>query len=117
MPSIVHIEIASSDPKTAGEFYKNLFGWNIEVDQRFDYVQFTPPEGVAGAFPQADADMYKPGDVIVYVGTDNIEAAQQKVEALGGKVLVPKTEIPGMGWFAIIADPTGARMGLYTGGG
>ena len=55
-----------------------------------------------------------PGDVLIYIGTDDIEASLAKIQALGGKVVAPKTEIPQTGWFAIFTDPTGNKIGLYT---
>ena len=42
--------------------------------------------------------------------------AVSKAETLGGTTIVPKTEVPGMGWFAIMTDPTGNRIGLWTNG-
>jgi hypothetical protein len=53
--------------------------------------------------------------VLVYVQTDDIEATLAKVESLGGRVLVPKTEIPTVGWFGVFSDPTGNKVGLYSG--
>jgi uncharacterized protein len=52
---------------------------------------------------------------LAYVSTDDIDATLAHVEALGGKTLLPKTEIPHNGWFAFFADPAGNRIGLYTG--
>lgn len=43
----------------------------------------------------------------------DIDAATKKVKALGGTVMKDKTVIPGMGWLAIITDPTGAMVGLW----
>jgi predicted enzyme related to lactoylglutathione lyase len=114
---IVHVEFAASDPKAAGKFYGDLFGWKIEVDPQFDYVTFATEPGPGGGFPRVDGEMYKPGDVLVYVATDDIEATLARAGSLGGKTLVPKTEIPGTGWFAVFADPTGNRVGLFTGMG
>ena len=55
------------------------------------------------------------GTVIVYIQADDIPAALAKIEAHGGKTLLPQTEIPGVGWFAFFVDPTGNRMALYKG--
>ncbi len=60
---------------------------------------------------------YKPDSLLVYVSTDDIDATLAKVESLGGKTVLPKTEIPQMGWWAVFADPTGNRIGLFTGMG
>ncbi len=57
---------------------------------------------------------YKLGEVLIYVSTDDIDATLARVEALSGKTLEPKTEIPHTGWFAIFADPAGKRIALYT---
>ena len=111
--SIVHIELSAADPKAAGKFYKELFGWKIDVDEKSKYVQFTPEEGSGGGFNQVGENA-KAGDVLVYVSTDDIEASLAKAEKLGGMTVVPKSEIPGFGWFAIFSHPTGNRVGLYT---
>jgi hypothetical protein len=111
---IVHIEIVSRDPRASGDFYKEVFGWKIEVDEKFDYVQFSADPGTGGAFPAADEQQgMKPGDVILYIGVEDIEATLARIEACGGKTLLPRTEIPGIGWFAIFNDPTGNRLALY----
>lgn len=110
---IVHVEIPAADPKAAAGFYSDLFGWKTEVDPNFDYWQFQAAGGPGGGFVKLD-DTTKPGDVVIYIGTDNIESTLAKVESLGGKTVVPKTEIPKMGWFAILSDPTGNRIGLFT---
>ena len=60
---------------------------------------------------------YKPDSLIVYVGSDDIDADLAKVESLGGKTVFPKTEIPHVGWFAIFTDPTGNRIALFKGVG
>ena len=49
-------------------------------------------------------------DDLSYIVND----ADDQVLLLGASTLVPKTEIPGTGWFAIFTDPTGNRMALYT---
>ena len=59
----------------------------------------------------------KPGDVIVYFATDDIDATLARVEALGGKTIIPKTEIPNVGWFGWFTDPTGNKVALFTSSG
>jgi predicted enzyme related to lactoylglutathione lyase len=111
--SIVHIELSAADPKAAGKFYKDLFGWKIDADEKLQYVQFTPDDAPGGGFNQVGENT-KAGEVLVYVSTDDIEASLKTAEKLGGKSLMPKTEIPGIGWFAFFSDPTGNKLGLYT---
>lgn len=115
--SIIHIEFTSSDPKKSGQFYQDVFGWKMDLDANFNYLQFQAQSGPGGAFPEPQEGFSKPGDVIVYLNGHDIDATLASVVAHGGAVHVPKTEIPGMGWFAVFADPAGVRMGLFTGMG
>ena len=110
---VVHIEIAAKDPKATGQFYAQAFGWETTTDPNFDYVMFDDKPGPGGGFPKVDNEMYKPGDVVVYIDSDDIDASLKQIVALGGKALSPKTEIPGMGWFAFFADPNGNRLALF----
>ena len=114
--SIVHIEIPATDSRAASKFYADLFDWKIQVDPSFDYHMFQADPGPGGGFVQVSAtsEAYKVGDVRIYVSTDDIDATLAQVEALGGKTLEPKTEIPQTGWFAVFADPAGNRIGLFT---
>ena len=118
--SIVHIEFPAHDPKAAGKFYGDLFGWKLQHDTAMDYLMFQPEQGPGGAFVKAgegtggEGFTHKPGEVLLYVSTDDIDASLAKVESLGGRVLMPKTEIPNVGWFGIFADPTGNRVALFT---
>lgn len=111
--SVVHVEISATDLAAASKFYADLFGWKIEHIPEMNYTTFETGEGVGGGFNPVTAEN-PAGSVIVYIGTDDIEASLAKAEKLGGKAIVPKTEIPGMGWFGIFIDPTGNKIGLYT---
>jgi predicted enzyme related to lactoylglutathione lyase len=111
---IVHVEFSARDPKVAGRFYADLVGWKVEAMPEMNYVTFAADGGPGGGFAAVDDQTFKAGDVLVYIGVDDIEATLAKVEKLGGKKLRPKTEIPGFGWYAFFADPTGNRVGLYT---
>jgi uncharacterized protein len=117
--SIVHIEIPANSPAAAGRFYADLFGWKLQVDPAFDYHMFQAEPGPGGAFVKVgeESSGYKVGEVLIYVSTDDIDATLARIASLGGKTLVPKTEIPHTGWFAIFADPTGNRIALFTGMG
>lgn len=111
---VVHIEIPAHDQSASGKFYGDLFGWKIQEYPELNYAMFEPEDGPGGGFPKVDGEGVTPGSVLVYVGTDDIEASLAKAESLGGSTVVPKTEIPGMGWFAVFSDPTGNRLALYT---
>ena len=114
---IVHIEIPGSDTSAASKFYGDAFGWKIEHAPDFDYYMFQAEGGPGGGFvkPGTEAGYeQKAGEVLIYIGTDDIEASLAKVQSLGGKVVLPKTEIPQTGWFAVFNDPAGNKIGLFT---
>lgn len=110
---IVHVEIATNDPKASAKFYHDLFGWDSQHDERFNYTMWQAQSGPGGGFSPIDGQGIRPHDTVVYVGTDDIEASLAKVQELGGKVLMPTMEIPDNGWLAIFEDPHGGRMALY----
>jgi uncharacterized protein len=112
---IVHIEFSSYDPMLSGKFYTDLFGWKLKAWPEYNYATFESASGPAGGFPKIDGKEFKPGDVIVYVQTDDIEADLKRIEALGGKVLKPRTAIDNQSWYAFFADPSGNRVGLFSG--
>jgi uncharacterized protein len=112
---IVHIEIVTNDPRSSADFFGRLFGWKITTTPDFEgYHMFQPESGPGGAFMSADNQLFKPGDVVLYAQTDDIDATLRQVQEMGGTVLVPKTDIPAVGWFAVFSDPSGTRMSLYT---
>ena len=111
--NIVHIEIPSNDDAKAAKFYHDLFGWKIEREEAMNYTMWEPAKGPGGGFNPL-SETVKPGDVLIYVDSPDIEADLKKAEELGGKILAPKTEIPTVGWFGIFQDPTGNRIALYT---
>ncbi len=112
---IVHIEFTAQDPIAAGKFYSDLFGWKVKTWPEYNYATFETEGGPAGGFPKADGEIYHPGDVIVYIQTDDIEGTLKRIEALGGKTLLPRTAIDNQSWYAFFADPSGNRVGLFSG--
>ncbi|MEW6285461.1 MAG: VOC family protein [Chloroflexota bacterium] len=111
--NVVHVEIPAADVEAAGRFYQALFGWKLQHVPEMNYTMWEDGSGSGGGFPQVSAES-PAGQVLVYIDSDDIEADLKKVQALGGKVLHPKTEIPQTGWFGIFQDPTGNVLALYT---
>ena len=109
---IVHIEFSAKDREEAGKFYSEAFGWQVQQIPDMNYATYETGEGVGGGLNPV-SDEYPAGTVAVYIGTDDIEASLKKVEELGGKTVVPKMEVPGMGWMAFFNDPTGNMVGLW----
>jgi predicted enzyme related to lactoylglutathione lyase len=111
--NIVHIEIPTSDSKASADFYQELFGWHIERDEQMDYTMWDPHEGPGGGFSPV-GEHVKPGDVLIYVNSEDIEADLKKAAELGATIQQEKMEIPTIGWWGVFKDPTGNSIALYT---
>ena len=112
--NIVHVEIPAVNVDGSAKFYESLFGWKIMPMPDMNYTMFEAGDGDEyGGFPQV-SDENPAGQVLVYIASDDIEADLKKVAQLGGKVLHPKVEIPGTGWYGVFQDPTGNVLAVYT---
>ena len=111
---IVHIEIPSQDPQAVSHFYAELFGWQVRPLPSMQYVRFQSAEDQTGGFAEVGDSLHpKEGELLVYVKSDDIDGDLKKAEQLGGKILVPNTEIPRTGWYGVFRDPAGNRIGLF----
>ena len=112
---VVHWEVVAKDGKKAQQFYSDLFGWSINSDNPMNYGFVNTKEdgdlGIDGGIP-VDGD---PTGVRIFVQVDDLQAYLDKAESLGGKTLMPPTEIPGIVTMATFADPEGNTIGLVKG--
>jgi uncharacterized protein len=114
MASIVWFEIPADDVERAKSFYGALFGWKIEkFPGPMEYWHID----TGGSDDAPDGGMLKrqnPGQGITnYIGVASVEESAAKVEKLGGKICVPKTAVPEMGYFAICQDPENNIFALW----
>ncbi|HEY2346508.1 MAG TPA: VOC family protein [Xanthomonadaceae bacterium] len=110
----VHVELNTTDIDKAQSFYGKLFNWKTEETMMpgGEYTMIDVGEGTGGGMlPQKVPGA--PSEWLPYVAVDDIEAATQKARKLGAQVMKDVTEVPEMGWFSIITDPTGAHLGLW----
>jgi uncharacterized protein len=110
----VHIELNTTDVAKARSFYGKLFEWKLrDVPMPGGaYTIIEVGEGTGGGLmkhPIPDA----PSSWLAYVLVEDVEAATDKARSLGATVLKEVTEVPEMGWFSLISDPTGAALGLW----
>lgn len=112
----VHVELNTSDVAKAKAFYSGLFDWQLE-DVPMGPQTYTTiavgDAGVGGGMTKSQAPG-APSAWLAYVDVDDVAGATQKAKSLGGTIVKDVTEIPGMGSFSIVADPTGAVLGLWT---
>ena len=109
----VHLELCTSDAAKAKEFYSKLFGWSFtdnDMGGGMIYSTFKPDTGPGGGlFSMPNMPTFW----MAYVGVDDINAATEKAKSLGATVHKGPQEIPHVGWFSIIVDPTGATISLF----
>ena len=109
-----HIEIPADDTKRARAFYEGLFGWTFTDTQFGDSALYAPPageQGVSGGLGKRGETAPMP--IRNYVGVDSIEASLARAVELGGRVIEKKDEVPGVGWWAVIADTEGNEFGIF----
>jgi uncharacterized protein len=111
MASIAWIELPGGDCSATGRFYADALGWRVTDDG--DTVWFEDPAGLSGAFV-GDLPAAPDGGPILYLAVDDIAAVLARVEAAGGTVVIPRTEIaPGVGHRATFRDTAGSLLGLW----
>ena len=111
----VHFEIPADDVARARSFYGDLFGWAFSTPPGYDdyWTALTgDPERDAGLGLMARQAPDQVG-LVSYFGVESVAESAAKVEALGGKVVVPKAPVPGMGWFAQCLDTEGNLFALW----
>jgi uncharacterized protein len=114
MNRVVHFELAAEDPNRAVKFYEDVFGWKIQKwDGPMDYwLVMTGNKDIPGI----NGGIMKKGDTkqltINTIDVSSIDEMIKKIVNLGGKVIQPRTEIPGVGFHAYAKDTEGNIFGL-----
>jgi len=122
MDKVVHFEIPTDDLERAKSFYGSVFDWNLQTLDEMNYTiamttpvdeqtqMPTEPGGINGGMMKRSADTPSP---VLTIGVESIDDSMKQVEAAGGAVVQPRTEIPGMGAFAYFKDTEGNVLGLW----
>ena len=114
MPRPIHFDLTAENPDRAMNFYKDVFGWKFEKwDGPMEYWMITTGEGnelgINGGLsrkgPQSMPNMNT-------IGVSSADKFSKIVQDKGGKILMPKTPIPGVGWFVTCQDTEGNIFGL-----
>jgi predicted enzyme related to lactoylglutathione lyase len=107
-------ELHTTDVDAAKAFYGELFGWspNDQDMGDFTYTIFeSGGEQRAGAMPEPSGGL--PPMWMTYIGTDDVDATCKRAEELGAQKHAGPDDIPGVGRFAVLSDPTGAVFALF----
>ena len=118
--TIVHFEIPADNVEKLSKFYSKLFGWKmIRMPGPVEYwgIQTVPTDedgmllrnGVNGGMMKRQNSEHKP---VNYIAVESVDEYSKKIEELGGKVVVPRMEVPGVGWWAMALDPDGNQFAI-----
>jgi predicted enzyme related to lactoylglutathione lyase len=119
---IAHFEIYADDPAKLADFYTSLFDWKISEVPNMDYWMIrtvdtdaknmpTQSGGINGGMmkrPMPDARSW-----MNYVTVESLDGALERAQKLGATIARPKSAVPNMGWFAILADPQGNPFAMW----
>lgn len=118
MPRPVHFEIHATDPERAVTFYSTVFGWSFERWGVHPYWLISTGDGPGidgGLLPRQGPEPTEDAAVNAYPNTMSVadlDSIMNTVEQVGGKVIVPKNAVPGVGWRAYCKDTEGNIFGI-----
>jgi predicted enzyme related to lactoylglutathione lyase len=112
MPNpVVHFEVHGKDAKKSQDFYSQLFDWHVDSNNPMDYGMVdthTDGNGINGGITTSEGAP----NVIFYVEVNDLQAYLDKAEGLGGKTIMPPTEIPNTVTMALFSDLDGNLIGM-----
>lgn len=115
MNTLTHFEIPSNNIEKTKEFYSKLFNWEFTFIEEMNYMMFTIPAGKE-AVPTGGGILQKQDEnhpIINYITVENIDSDGERIVELGGEIIVPKSPVPGMGWFIHFSDLDGNVMAIW----
>jgi hypothetical protein len=115
---VVHFEIGGKDAAKLRSFYAALFDWKFNVmPDGYGVVDTQAAKGpfpsINGGIRQVDVSRGQDHYQTFYITVPDLAATLAQAQQLGGKTLVPVTEVPGMGAFAFFGDPEGNIIGIW----
>jgi predicted enzyme related to lactoylglutathione lyase len=126
MPTIVHFEMPADDVERAKKFYTDLFGWKIEKwpgtsskdssSSSMEYWIVSTTDDKGNKAPIGGGLMKRQGQhqqITNFIDVNSVDEYSSKIEKLGGKVVVTKMAVPGMGYFAVCHDTENNSFGIW----
>jgi predicted enzyme related to lactoylglutathione lyase len=112
------IELSSSDPEQARDFYAALFGWTYEVGdaQTGDYVTCFLNGAPVASITRNDADSGPTDAWTTYFSSTDAQATADLADESGGQSAVAPVAVGSMGTIALLEDPGGALVGVWQAG-
>jgi len=108
---VVWFEVMGKDAARLQRFYGELFGWKIDTSNpQYGLVEAIAGRGIPGGIGQLGEQAW-PRQAF-YVSTTDIPGSLARAAELGGKTLMPRTELPGGTVLGFFTDPAGNTVGL-----
>lgn len=111
-------ELITSDVKKSVAYYTDLMGWTVDEmpmgDGNIYYLFKKGDDIICGAAPNGPEMGGAPDSWMTYLAVSDVDAAAAASTAAGGTILAPAFDVPGVGRIVMLADPTGAVLGLMT---
>jgi uncharacterized protein len=111
--SLAFVELASGDPGVTREFLARVFGWRFRSTKMpaGEYLSFRTPGGGQGGIRPTRAG--EPPSTLSYIRVRDLEEARKKIERSGGRVVLPRVDVPGMGSFFWFEVPNGPLLACW----
>ena len=120
---VVHFEMPADDPEKLADFYRQLFGWQIDKMDLGGMEYWTlvtgptdengmpsQPGMINGGLSKREMQGQTP---VNYVNVESVDQYVEKGKSLGASVATGKMAVPGMGWYAMLIDPQGNPIGVW----
>ncbi|MET3812476.1 VOC family protein [Arthrobacter sp. UYEF3] len=118
---VVHFEIPAEDENRAEKFYSSAFGWEVSSLPEMSYAMIKTtatdasgmpavPGSINGGMFRREGDLRSP---VITVDVDDIDAALERINSLGGSTVRARQEVGSMGWAAYFRDTEGNVVGLW----
>ena len=113
MPNpVVHFEVVGKDGAAIQQFYRDAFDWDVNANNPMAYgLVEAQGEGIGGGVGGAMEEGGQPY-VTFYIQVDEMRAALDRIESLGGEIVMDVMTIPGMVTMAQFRDPEGNLVGI-----
>ena len=117
MPRVIHFELCADDPERAVKFYDEVFGWKTQKwDGPQSYWLLATGEegqpGIDGGLMNRSDNPLPPTSATNTIDVPSVDEYTEKITTHGGKVVMPKGTVPGIGYIAYCEDTEGNVFGI-----
>lgn len=114
-------ELSTQDLAKSKEFFAELLGWEFEQNPavKMEYPEIQVGGTSIGGMMQmtdewknAETGELPPSHWMTYISVEDCDATAEKIKEMGGGVCVPPTDIPPVGRFSVVNDPSGATFSI-----